>query len=46
VLAVEPAANANDGVNRLAAGEPESGVIPLPAGESLDASFTITASVR
>lgn len=46
VLAVEPAANANDGVNRLAAGEGDSGVIPLPAGESLDASFTITATVR
>lgn len=46
VLAVEPAANANDGVNRLAAGESDNGVIPLPAGEALEASFTIRADVR
>ena len=46
VLAVEPAANANDGVNRLAAGEADSGVIPLPAGDGLEASFTISAQVR
>jgi len=46
VLAVEPAANANDGINRLAAGEGESGVIPLAAGDALEASFTITAEVH
>lgn len=46
VLAVEPAANANDGVNRLAAGEADSGVIPLAASEVLEASFTISATVR
>jgi aldose 1-epimerase len=46
VLAIEPAANANDGVNRLAAGEADSGVIPLPAGDVLEASFTISAQVR
>jgi len=46
VLAIEPAANANDGVNRLAAGEADSGVIPLPAGDGLEASFTISAQVR
>jgi aldose 1-epimerase len=46
VLAVEPAANANDGVNRLAAGEADSGVIPLAAGGVLEASFTISAEVR
>lgn len=46
VLAVEPAANANDGVNRLAAGEADSGVIPLAAGESLEASFTVSAEVH
>ncbi len=46
VLAIEPAANANDGVNRLAAGEAESGVIALAAGDALEASFTIRAEVR
>ncbi|MSR27889.1 MAG: hypothetical protein EXS06_12880 [Planctomycetaceae bacterium] len=46
VLAIEPAANANDGVNRLAAGEVDSGVIPLAAGGVLEASFTISAQVR
>ena len=46
VLAVEPAANANDGVNRLAAGEADSGVIALRAGDALEASFTITVDVR
>ena len=46
VLAVEPAANANDGVNRLAAGEADSGVIALPAGEALEATFTVGVSVR
>ncbi len=46
VLAVEPAANANDGVNRLAAGDADSGVIPLAAGEALEASFTVSADVR
>ena len=46
VLAIEPAANANDGVNRLAAGEADSGVIPLAAGGVLEASFTISATVR
>jgi hypothetical protein len=46
VLAIEPAANANDGVNRLAAGEADSGVIALAAGDALEASFTIVATVR
>lgn len=46
VLAIEPAANANDGVNRLAAGEADSGVIALAAGDALEGSFTIIATVR
>jgi len=46
VLAIEPAANANDGVNRLAAGEADSGVIAMAAGDALEASFTIRATVR
>lgn len=46
VLAIEPAANANDGVNRLAAGEADSGVIALAAGDALVGSFTIFATVR
>ena len=45
LVAVEPVANATDGVNLLATGAEHSGVIPLPAGETLDASFTIRAVV-
>lgn len=44
VIAVEPAANANDGVNLLAAGEPDSGVIELAPGATLEASFTLRAA--
>jgi aldose 1-epimerase len=46
VLAIEPATNANDGVNRLAAGEADSGVISLAAGDALEGSFTISVEVR
>jgi len=45
LVAVEPVANATDGVNLLATGAEHSGVIPLAAGKSLDASFTIRAVV-
>jgi len=45
LVAVEPVANATDGVNLLATGAEHSGVIPLPAGKALDASFTIRAVV-
>lgn len=45
LVAVEPVANATDGVNLLATGAEDSGVIPLPAGKTLEASFTIRASV-
>jgi len=45
LVAVEPVANASDGVNLLATGAEDSGVIPLPAGKTLEASFTIRASV-
>lgn len=38
-FAVEPAANANNGVNLLAKGDPSHGIITLPAGEELKASF-------
>ncbi|MCX7818914.1 MAG: hypothetical protein N2652_06895 [Kiritimatiellae bacterium] len=39
VFALEPAANANNGVNLLAKGWANHGVIELPAGEALDAEF-------
>lgn len=39
VFAVEPAANANNGVNLLAKGWDGHGVIELPAGEAVDAEF-------
>ena len=39
VFAAEPAANANNGVNLLARGWKDSGVLVLPAGEALDAQF-------
>jgi aldose 1-epimerase len=45
LVAVEPVANASDGVNLLATGAEHSGVIPLPAGKTLEASFTIRAAV-
>ena len=45
LVAVEPVANATDGVNLLATGAEHSGVIPLPAGKTLEASFTIRAAV-
>jgi len=45
LVAVEPVANASDGVNLLATGAEHSGVIPLPAGQTLEASFTIRAAV-
>lgn len=41
VIAVEPAANASDGVNLRAAGLEGTGVIELAPGESLDAAFTL-----
>lgn len=41
VIAVEPAANANDGVNLLASGATDSGIIPLAPGATLEASFTL-----
>ncbi len=40
-FAVEPAANANNGVNLLDRGDPTSGVIALPAGDELKANFSI-----
>ena len=46
VFAVEPAANANDGVNRLAAGERDHGVLVLEPGARLEATFRTTAEVR
>lgn len=46
VFAVEPAANANDGVNRLAAGERDHGVLVLEPGDGLEATFRTTAEVR
>jgi len=39
VFALEPAANANNGVNLAARGWENHGVIELPAGEALDAEF-------
>ena len=39
VFALEPAANANNGVNLAARGWEGHGVIELPAGEALDAEF-------
>lgn len=39
VFAAEPAANANNGVNLLAKGWKDHGVLVLPAGEALDARF-------
>ncbi len=41
VIAVEPVANASDGVNLLAAGHEGTGVIELAPKESLDAAFTL-----
>lgn len=41
VIAVEPAANANDGVNLLAAGASDSGIVELAPGAALEASFTL-----
>ncbi len=46
VVAVEPAANANDGVNRLAVGEPDHGVIVIPAGGRVEASFRTIVETR
>jgi len=46
VFAVEPAANANDGVNLLAAGQPDHGVLQLEPGAGLEATFRTTAEVR
>lgn len=43
-FAVEPAANANNGVNLLDRGDATNGVIPLPAGEELKARFAIQVS--
>jgi aldose 1-epimerase len=39
VIAIEPVANANDGVNLLAAGQRDHGVIVVAPGERLDATF-------
>jgi hypothetical protein len=36
---MEPVTNANNGVNQLAAGWPDSGVAVLEPGESLSARF-------
>lgn len=38
-FAVEPVTNANNGVNLLGRGEPDSGVVVLAPGESLEARF-------
>lgn len=46
VVAVEPAANANDGVNRLAAGERDHGVIVVPAGGRVEAWFRTIVETR
>lgn len=46
VIAVEPAANASDGVNLLAAGHEGTGVVELAPGESLDAGFTLRVSAE
>lgn len=43
-FAVEPAANANNGVNLLDRGDPTNGVIPLAAGSELAAHFNIAAT--
>ncbi len=43
--AAEPAANANNGVNLLAKGDPTHGVIPLPAGGEVKAHFAIRVGV-
>lgn len=45
VWAAEPAANANNGVNLLARGEPGHGVLALPPGEALDARFATRVTV-
>jgi len=39
VMAIEPAANANDGVNLLAAGQRDHGVIVVAPGERVEATF-------
>jgi aldose 1-epimerase len=41
-FAVEPVTNANNGINLLAAGEPESGVVILSPGERLEARFDLS----
>lgn len=43
-FAAEPAANANNGVNLLDRGDPTHGVIKLPAGAELTASFAMRVS--
>ena len=45
-FAAEPVAHANNGVNHLAQGWADHGVSILPAGESLEASFATTVTVR
>ena len=46
VFALEPTANARDGVNLLARGDSGTGVIPLKAGEAIEASFALRVEVR
>ena len=40
-FAVEPATNANNGINLYSGGEPDSGVVVLMPGECMEASFTM-----
>lgn len=44
-FALEPAANANNGVNLMAAGESTHGIIALPPDDELKASFTTRVSL-
>jgi aldose 1-epimerase len=45
-FAVEPVTNANNGVNLYASGEENSGIVPLPPGESLEAEFNVRVDVK
>ena len=45
-FAVDPATNANNGVNLYAQGDPSSGIAVLKSGESLSAQFSMRVDFR
>lgn len=44
-FAMEPVTNANDGVNLLSSGDETSGVVELPAGDTLAGEITLTVGL-